>query len=186
MTVVFLSGSRHIGRLTADVRQRLNNIVENGLSIVVGDANGADRAMQAHLAELRYKDVTVYFVGEAPRNNVGAWSTQRIEGDPKLSGRDFYAQKDKHMSKLCDFGLVLWNGKSPGSVQNMLWLAEEGKKSVVYFAPERHFHCLKTHEDVVELLMKCDDDVLDDLNKKIELPPSLRRATRRQPTLDLW
>lgn len=185
MTKVFLSGSRHVSRLNKDVRQRMDNMIENGLSIVIGDANGADRAMQAHLAERQYRNVIVYFVGEAPRNNVGGWSERRVEGDPNLSGRDHYAQKDKHMSRLCDFGFVLWDGKSPGSVQNMFWLAAEGKKAVVYLVPEHHFHCLKTPDDVVDLLLKRDDDVLDELDKKIELPASLKRANRRQHLLDL-
>lgn len=184
MTTVFLSGSRRISRVGEDVRQRLTNMVENGLDIITGDASGADKAMQACLAELHYPKVTVYFVGDAPRNNVGGWAAKRVIGnDGNLTGREFYAQKDKEMSKVADCGLVLWDGKSSGSVQNMIWLLSERKKVVVYLAPERRFCSLKTQDELVELLRQCDERTLDDLERKIALPDTLRKPNRRQSSL---
>jgi hypothetical protein len=184
MTTVFLSGSRKIGRIGEEIRFRLDNMIENQLTIITGDANGADRAMQAYLAERRYENVMIYFVGEAPRNNVGQWPTKHVVGDDRLSGRDFYAQKDRAMSKIADFGFVLWDGKSSGSAQNMLWLLQEGKKAVVYFAPDKHFYNLKTQSDLIELLAKCDDEVLDELNRKVTLPDDLKKSNRHQSLLD--
>jgi hypothetical protein len=184
MTVVFVSGSRKIGRLNEDVRSRIENMVRNRLQIVTGDANGADRAMQAHLADLQYKDVTIYFVGDAPRNNVGNWPTNHVIGSDKLSGREFYAQKDREMSKIADYGFVLWDGKSSGSVQNMLWLLREGKKVVLYLVPKKEFFSFVTEADLVDLLARFSDEILDDIGRKISLPIDLKRANRRQPSLD--
>lgn len=48
MNTVFIGGSRHISRLPAQAKERLNNIIENGHNVVVGDANGADKAVQKH------------------------------------------------------------------------------------------------------------------------------------------
>jgi hypothetical protein len=185
MTTVFLSGSRKIGHIGEEVRRRIDNMVESNLKIVTGDANGADRAMQAYLAELRYDDVTIYFVGDAPRNNAGGWPAKNVIGDKKLSGRDFYAQKDREMSKIADYGFVLWDGKSSGSVQNMLWLLQEGKKVVLYLAPEKVFYNLRTEQELIELLVRSKDEVLDDIERKITLPSSLKKTNRRQTSLNL-
>lgn len=185
MTTVFLSGSRKIARLGADVRGRLENMVQNGLTIVAGDANGADKAMQAYLHELRYPDVTIYFVGAAPRNNVGNWPTRHVVTDAKLQGRDYYAEKDREMAKVADLGFVLWDGKSSGSVQNMISLLAQKKAVVAYYAPEKQFHNLRTENELVDLLAGCDDATLDDIDRKITLPDRLRKANRRQQAFNL-
>ena len=183
MTTVFLSGSRTIGRINNEVRFRLDNMIENDHAIVVGDANGADKAMQAYLAEREYGDVTVYFVGDAPRNNVGGWPEKRVPADEKLPGRNFYSQKDRYMSKLADFGLVLWNGKSAGSVQNMIWLLSNGKKAVVYLSLRGRFCNLKTQDELIEMLSSFGEEVLDDIGKKIALPIQLQKSNRRQASM---
>lgn len=184
MSTVFLSGSRKISRLNDEVRLRLDKMIENRLAVITGDANGADKAMQAYFASRNYENVTIYFVGDAPRNNVGNWATKRIAGDPKLLGRDFYAQKDKAMSGIADYGLVLWDGKSPGSVQNMFWLLGESKTVVVYFAPKRQFFNFRNQEELIKLLAQCDDETLDDIGRKIDLPASLNKTNRRQAMLN--
>lgn len=185
MTTVFLSGSRSISRLSAEMRQRLQNMVDKGLKIITGDANGADRTMQAFLAEHHYQKVTVYYVGEAPRNNVGQWPAHKVIADaPARAMRDFYAQKDREMSKIADLGFVLWDGKSSGALQNILWLLSQGKTAVVYFAPQKRFFNFKAQDEVVELLINYDDDLLDDIERKIALPDGLRKANRRQSSLN--
>jgi hypothetical protein len=45
-TAVFVAGSRQIPRLPAEVRSRLGTMIEKGFQILVGDANGADKAVQ--------------------------------------------------------------------------------------------------------------------------------------------
>jgi len=185
MTTVFLSGSRKIARIGNEVRGRLENMVQNGLTIITGDASGADKAMQTCLHELGYSDVTVYFVGAAPRNNVGNWPTRNVVADVKLQGRDFYAQKDREMAKAADLGFVLWDGKSPGSVQNMLWLVARQKPVVVYVAPEKQFYNFRSESELIDLLSSCDDETLDDLARKIPLPDRLKKANRTQQAFNL-
>ena len=51
MKRVFIAGSRRLSRLPSEVRQRLDEMIRRGLSILVGDANGADKAVQAYFAE---------------------------------------------------------------------------------------------------------------------------------------
>jgi adenine-specific DNA-methyltransferase len=129
--------------------------------------------------------VLIYFVGDAPRNNVGKWTTKRIVDRKRLSGREFYALKDKAMSDVADYGFVLWDGKSPGSVQNMLWLSKRGKKIVVYKAPDRTFNNLANFEDLVGFLANSDEAVLAEISGKIRLPDQLLHSTRKQTSLNL-
>jgi hypothetical protein len=72
-TTVFLSGSRKISRLTDQVRVRLKNMIDQGFYIVVGDANGADKAIQSYFADCEYDKVVVFCAGDVCRNNVGDW-----------------------------------------------------------------------------------------------------------------
>ena len=184
MTTVFLSGSRKISRINDAIRSRIDNMVSKGISIIVGDANGADKAMQSYLAEIAYQDVTVFCAGDHCRNNVGKWPAKNIAPDTSLSGRDFYVQKDKEMALLADFGLVLWDGKSAGSVGNILELLKSGKKVVVYYTPEKQFHNVGTTEDLRALLNKCDPEDLDVIKKKLRLTSSLREIRdSKQATL---
>ena len=78
MTKVFVGGSRRITRLDAEVRQRLDRIVEKRLPVVIGDANGADKAVQRYLSERKFEAVEVFSADESPRNNVGGWSVRVI------------------------------------------------------------------------------------------------------------
>lgn len=168
MKTVFLSGSRAITRLNEAVRRRVDNMMAQGFHLVVGDANGADKALQAHLAAASYRNVTVFCAGNACRNNVGGWMEEHIRVDTKLSGREFYTQKDKAMAAIADCGLVLWDGKSAGSMGNVFELARHGKWSVVYLSPEGAFYNVKTEGDARTLLGKAEPDAVASVTKKIQ------------------
>ncbi len=73
MNKVFIGGSRLINRLNADVTQRLERIVARQLSVLIGDASGVDRAVQAYFSACQYPHVTVYCTGQQCRNNVAGW-----------------------------------------------------------------------------------------------------------------
>ena len=187
MTTVFLSGSRRLSRTNDAIRKRLENMISCGLHIIVGDANGADKAMQSYFAEAGYGHVTVYCAGTHCRNNVGGWTTRLVETNSNLKGRDFYVQKDKEMAKQADFGFVLWDGKSAGSMANMFELLKSNKTVVVYFGPEKEFYNLKSVDDADMLLTKCAPDTLNMICKKTKLTTPLRKVDNdsRQKTLSL-
>lgn len=68
MTTVFISGSRKISQLNEDVQLRLKKIIDQQFSIVIGDANGVDRAVQQYLFDISYKNVSVFCSGNTCRN----------------------------------------------------------------------------------------------------------------------
>ncbi|MEK6540803.1 MAG: hypothetical protein AABZ45_01645 [Pseudomonadota bacterium] len=182
MTTVFLSGSRKISRINDAIRQRINNMIEQRHDIIIGDANGADKAMQTYLAERQYDRVTVYFVGNAYRNNVGAWPTEQVFAPSHMTGREFYTLKDKEMAHAADFGLVLWDGKSAGTISNVLEMLKFGKKVVVYFSLEKRFFTLAKGEDAEQLINKCDPESVSEMSHKIKLTGALREISNARQT----
>lgn len=154
MTTVFIGGSRRIWRLNDVLRARLDNIVERGLHVVIGDANGSDRAVQAFFAEKGHRDVVVYCVGDTCRNNVGGWPVRVVETAGER-GFDYYALKDIEMARNADCGFMIWDGRSKGTLLNTLRLVESGKPVVVYFSPAREFKTIRTRTDASALLNQC-------------------------------
>jgi hypothetical protein len=77
----------------------LKNVIAQQFEVVVGDANGVDKAVQQYLHDESYLHVTVFCSGNACRNNVGNWKVSKIKVEPNLKGRDFYTKKDKEMAK---------------------------------------------------------------------------------------
>lgn len=187
MTTVFISGSRKISRLNQEIRDRLRNVVSQNFEIVVGDANGADKAVQKYLMEANCRNVTVFCAGNSCRNNVGNWKVSKIQVEPNLKGREFYAKKDKIMAEIADYGLVLWDGKSPGSYSNIMELLKRNKKVLVYFSPERSFITISRLDDAEALLSKCDIVSQDEIKRKIKLPSLIKEIKgMAQPKNSDW
>jgi len=154
MNTVFIGGSRRIGRLNDAIRARLDNIVDRGLCVVIGDANGSDRAVQAYLAERGHRDVVVYCTGNACRNNVGGWHMKMMEASGER-GFDYYALKDAEMARTADCGFMIWDGKSRGTLLNAQRLLGAGKPVVVYFSPDRECITIRTQDELKALLTRC-------------------------------
>lgn len=106
MTTVFVGGSRHLTRIPPSAAERLGNIMAEGHDVVVGDANGADKAVQAHLHAASYPRVTVFCSAE-PRNNLGSWPTRRVIPPPRARGSALHAVKDREMARQADVGFML-------------------------------------------------------------------------------
>lgn len=137
-----------MSRLNDRIRTRLQNMMLKQFQIVVGDANGADKAMQSYLADQNYLSVIVYCSAGKCRNNVGGWPIRSIEVAPNLSGRAFYTVKDKAMAADAEYGFILWDGKSKGSLANAQTLLQAGKKVAIYHSPTRRFLHLKVPSDL--------------------------------------
>lgn len=157
MTKVFIAGSRHLSRLNADVKQRIDTIIEKGFTVLVGDANGADKAVQRHLAEKHYRHVVVHCMEGKCRNNVGNWPAREVQSPPGARGFAYYSTKDKVMVDAADYGLMLWDGESKGTLNSVINLVRQNKSVVVYVAPKRAFQNLRSPEDLNPLLANCDN-----------------------------
>jgi hypothetical protein len=169
---VFIGGSRAVSKLNAAVHARLDDLMKRGCTILIGDANGADKAVQQYLADCHYPNVLVFCMEDC-RNNIGRWPTRNIE--PPTSRRDFayYAAKDAAMSREAQCGVMLWDGKSKGTLQNMLILVAAGKRTLVYFTPARDFYVLAGEQDLQNLLARCEKRYLDTAARGLRLKTPL-------------
>jgi hypothetical protein len=183
MTKIFFSGSRRFTRLSRAVRERADAIVEKGFTILVGDADGADAAMQRYLARKGYERVIIFHTGSACRNNVGGWETRSVP--PQAGARRgfrYYALKDEKMSEEADHGLVMWDGESKGTLNNILNLLSQGKSVVVYLALTRELHRLKTRHDLASLLAGSGNVPLEELEEQLRVK---KGKTSREKQLTL-
>ena len=160
MSKVFFGGSRKIGRLNLPVKERVDNIITNGHLLLLGDANGADKAMQRYLTEKNYRNVLVFCMGDVCRNNIGKWKTRNVYLSRSRKDFNYYSTKDVLMSVEADYGFMLWDGKSNGTLNNILNLCERNKKVLVYFSPNKSFYRVEDKQDISKLLERCDPDLL--------------------------
>lgn len=176
MTKVFIAGSRQLSRLTVDVKRRIDTMVEKGFTILVGDANGADKAVQRYLAEKAYRNVVVHCMAGNCRNNVGSWPAREIAAAPGARGFAYYSTKDQVMVDDAAYGLMLWDGESKGTLNNVINMLRQSKPVVVYLAPTKTFQSLRTHTDVMELLTNCDRASVQRFERELGIERVLHRA----------
>lgn len=169
MKKVFLGGSRRLVRLNKQVMTRAEKMISEGLRVLVGDATGADKAIQKFFADRQYSNVLVFFSGDSCRNNLGNWETQAVKVDRSKRDFKFYAAKDLAMSEAADYGFMMWDGESQGTVNNILNLLERGKKVVVYHSPAREFLTFRSPADSEELLRRIAPDRAIELDRKLGL-----------------
>ena len=162
---VFVAGARAITNLDDNVTQRLSNMIMNNISILVGDANGVDKAVQQFFYKDEYTDVVVYAMKGKPRNNIGNWRVMDIYPIGNTTGFDYYATKDLKMAEDADYGFMIWNGKSKGTLNNIVTLIIQNKKTLVYFVPERRFYTISNFSNLDNLIEKCDATINDSVNK---------------------
>lgn len=172
MTSVFIGGSRAISKLNDVIREQLDNLMTKRCTILIGDANGTDKAVQTYFAQKLYPNVTIFCMADHCRNNVGGWSTRPITAPPKAKGFEYYAAKDAAMAQEAKCGLMLWDGESRGTLNNVLNLLGHGKKVMVYLGPYKSFYKLSNEIDLGALLARCDQDTVQDLKRRLE--PQLR------------
>jgi hypothetical protein len=180
MTVVFIGGSRAVSRLNGGVVERLDDLIQKKCQIVIGDANGADKAIQQHFADRNYRNVTVFCMGTC-RNNIGDWEFRKIEANSSRKDFIYYATKDVAMAREAKCGVMLWDGKSKGTLHNILNLIGANKKVLVYFSPEKAFYKLSTPVDVDALLSRCDPREIERIQHSLALlaPHAQERLTLR-------
>jgi len=151
VSLVFISGSRGIRRLDVGVQLRLERIIDKKLPVLIGDANGADKAVQGYLISRGYDLVEVFCAGETPRNNVGGWKLRRIQPSHAKRDFDYYASKDREMAREATLGLLIWDGESGGTLMNVLRLVSQQKTAVVYINPQKAFSEIRSRGDFDKL-----------------------------------
>lgn len=173
---VFIGGSRVVSKLNAVICERLDDLMKRGCTILIGDANGADKAVQTYFAKKQYAKVIVFCM-EQCRNNVGIWPTRSISPPAGSKGFSYYAAKDFVMAGEAECGVMLWDAKSKGTLQNMLNLIGAGKRTLVYFAPTKDFHVLASQQELQALLARCEKRDIESATRALGLKTPLDQSS---------
>lgn len=169
MTKVFVSGSMKIKNLDDKVIDRLNNIIASKYSVIVGDADGVDSSIQEYLKQRGVSTVTVYCSGEKPRNNLGRWNTKSAVTTSQPGTRAYFTAKDKKMAADCDYGFMVWDARSTGTLSNAIELVERKKIALVYVNKAKQFLKVKDVQDLEKLLGFMSEMSLKKADEKIGL-----------------
>lgn len=92
----------------------------------------------------------------------------------------FYATKDREMAKEATIGMMIWDGKSIGTLLNAFRLLTHDKKAVIYVTPEKRFWELKSFNEWNEFISNCDATLARKIEEKaaLESDASSVRQTR--------
>ena len=142
--------------------------MSQNFGVIVGDAKGADLAFQNYFNSEAYEDVVVYCVGN-PRNIVKDWEVKSIQTTLRPGTRQYFTAKDEQMASDCDLGFMLWDGKSQGTLKNVLELLSQGKKSLVYLSKSQQFVTVSNIATFERLISMMKPEDLEAVCKKINI-----------------
>ena len=80
------------------------------------------------------------------------------------------------MADAAEYGLMLRDGKSKGTVNNVVNLSRDHKPVVVYVAPTKQFQTIKSSDDLRELLAQGDSDSVERIVNELNLEVESHRA----------
>jgi hypothetical protein len=180
MTTVFVAGSISIKRLHPLFLERLDTIVKSDFNVIVGDADGADRSIQQALLERGATRVTVYCTGNKPRNNIGSWNVQTVSSGHNPGSRAFFTAKAVQMAKVADYGLMMWDAKSTGTLSNVIELLQRERSSRVFVNKEQQFITTSDAEGLKKLVGMMSEGARAKADDKIGLTAKLAAISRQQ------
>lgn len=185
MITVFIAGSLSIKRLHPLFLARVKAVVESGFAIVVGDADGADASIQRALLELGAEKVTVYCSGSNPRNNVGGWPVKSVYSTQAPGSRAFFIAKDIKMAKVANYGLMIWDAKSTGTLSNVIELLNQERGSRVFVNKNRKFITVSDANGLEQLAATMSEGARAKAEEKISLSTKIAAIKHKQLQLSL-
>ena len=148
--IIFLGGSRNLAFVPEEVQLRLDSWIHSGAHFVIGDANGADSALQAFLVNRESREVTVFSSADRVRNNIGHWQEERVESELKGSSADKHTVKDREMVRRATQGLVMWDRKSIGTLVNIIDLVQASKPVLLFDSQTNELQPLESQAEFAD------------------------------------
>ena len=152
---IFIAGTKSLQKLDTPVLQRMMSIYQKGYCVLVGDCCGVDSSVQKFYSGLGYDNVVVYASNGKARNNIGNWQIRNVPVPSYFRGFDFYKQKDIAMANDADYGFMIWDGESRGTLNNTINLVSQNKRVLVYFSPQKKMVVINSFDDLNSLLEQC-------------------------------
>jgi len=100
-------------------------------------------------------------------HNLSNWPAKHVATPPDRTGFAYYAAKDLAMAHDAQCGMMLWDGKSKGTLNNIQQIINAGKQVLVYLAPGETFYKLSTEQDLDDLLQRCDQGAIRQAQQQI-------------------
>lgn len=185
MTTVFIAGSIKIKNLDQLVVERVRKIIDSGYQVVVGDANGADSSIQQLLRDLGGNNTTVFSSSHHPRNNIGGWRVCVVDTEYAPGSRAYFTAKDLKMAEVADYGLMIWDSQSTGTLSNVIELLRQNKFSAVFINKVKKFEVVKTPDQLMKLLSYMSPPALEKAEQKIKLSQKLSQLNNNQIQMTL-
>ncbi|WP_354685387.1 hypothetical protein [Cupriavidus necator] len=181
MSKIFVAGSLSIKQLDPKVRERIDNIVQGDHTVIVGDANGADSSVQSYLSGKGAAGAVVYCSGSKPRNNLGHWPVICVDAAHVAPGsRAFFTAKDVEMAQAADFGLMIWDARSTGTLSNVIELLRRKKTTVVFINKTRSFQTVRDVDQLELLLSVMTEPALRKAEEKLRLRREISQLRHQQ------
>ena len=122
---LLLMGSKAFreGTLPKEVTERLDEAMARKMTIVVGEAPGANRIFQDYLQSKGYKRVIVGHA-KSMRYNAGDWKT--VQYGQKVS------ERERHMIEDCDSAMIIWADRSSVIAENLELLKRYEKPTFLF------------------------------------------------------
>lgn len=158
MSRVFISGSISIKSLPIQVKESIQKIILNNLTILIGDADGIDALVQNYCVEQNYHNVTVYSIFPFPRYIASdKFKKTHINISTEIKKeRERQQEKDKAMTTNSDYSFVIWDSKSKGSYANILRAMDNHKKVKVYLN-DKFLEADKTTKEEIEFVYRANN-----------------------------
>lgn len=110
-------------QLPIEIKEKIDEAIERGMTIIVGEAHGAGRLYQDYLNAKGYRNVIVGHVVRM-RYNVGNWKDVQYGKNLK--------ERERKMIDDCDLAVVIWMNSSGVIAENLELLKRIGKPTFLY------------------------------------------------------
>lgn len=109
--------------LPTEIKERIDEAMKRGMTMIVGEAPGASRLYQDYLKTKGYRRVVV---GHAVRlrYNAGNWRVVRYGKDLK--------ERERNMIEDCDSAIIIWVNNSGVIAENLELLKRLGRPTYLY------------------------------------------------------
>ncbi|WP_204369079.1 hypothetical protein [Methylocucumis oryzae] len=95
----------------------------------------------------------------------------------------FFTAKDIKMAEDCDYGLMVWDAESTGTLNNAIELLKRKKISLVYINKVKKFLKIKEASDLEKLVSYMSDSAFKKADKKLNLRGKIESFKNEQISL---
>jgi len=109
--------------LPTEIKERIDDAIEGGVTIIVGEAPGANRLYQDYLKTKGYRNVVVGHAIKL-RYNAGNWKVVQYGKNLK--------ERERNMIEDCDSAIIIWVNNSGVIAENLELLKRLGKPTYLH------------------------------------------------------